>query len=162
MAAFAKRIAGEVFEFPARPEHDDFAFARWGGAFTPLLVVTLLNYVSWRTAFAVFACLGVVWAVAFFWWFRDDPHDNPHVNAAERALIASSRKLAGLWQRFSARRLPCFAAVIGALDDLPEPATRLRCVDPVWIYRRSLKVIEFPAREMRTADIPLFALSVCF
>ena len=69
-------------------------FARWGGAFTPLLVVTLLNYVSWRTAFAIFASIGIVWAVFFYSWFRDDPHDNPRVNAAERALIASSRKLA--------------------------------------------------------------------
>jgi MFS family permease len=70
-------------------------FARWGGAFTPLLVVTLLQYVSWRTAFGIFGSLGVVWCVFFYWWFRDDPHDNPKVNAAERALIASSRKLAG-------------------------------------------------------------------
>jgi len=70
-------------------------FARWGGAFTPLLVVTLLQYISWRVAFALFGCLGIVWAGFFYWWFRDDPHDNPNVNAAERALIASSRKLAG-------------------------------------------------------------------
>src|ERR1035438_4711743 len=48
-------------------------FARWGGAFTPLLVVKLLRYTSWRMAFAVFASLGIVWAVAFFWWFCDDP-----------------------------------------------------------------------------------------
>src|SRR5580704_7485919 len=68
-------------------------FARWGGAFTPLLVVMLLRYVSWRTAFALFGCIGIVWAAAFYWWFRDDPHDNPRVNAAERNLIASSRKL---------------------------------------------------------------------
>jgi len=70
-------------------------FARWGGAFTPLLVVVLLRYVTWRVAFGLFGCLGIVWAAAFYWWFRDDPHDNPSVNAAERQLIASSRKLAG-------------------------------------------------------------------
>ena len=69
-------------------------FARWGGAFTPLLVVSLLKYVTWRTAFAMFGCIGIVWAIAFYWWFRDDPHDNPNVNAAERQLIASSRHLA--------------------------------------------------------------------
>jgi ACS family glucarate transporter-like MFS transporter len=68
-------------------------FARWGGAFTPLLVVMLLKVVSWRTAFALFGCIGIVWAAAFYWWFRDDPNDNPHLNAAERNLIASSRKL---------------------------------------------------------------------
>jgi ACS family glucarate transporter-like MFS transporter len=70
-------------------------FARWGGAFTPLMVVSLLQYISWRTAFAVFGSIGLVWTVLFYWWFRDDPHDNPHVNAAERELIAHSRKLAG-------------------------------------------------------------------
>jgi ACS family glucarate transporter-like MFS transporter len=69
-------------------------FARWGGAFTPLLVVSLMKYVSWRTAFGIFGCLGLVWALAFYLWFRDDPHDNPKVNTAERALIASSRHLA--------------------------------------------------------------------
>ncbi len=69
-------------------------FARWGGAFTPLLVVMLLRYVSWRTAFGLFGCIGIVWAVAFYLWFRDDPHDNPRLNAAERELIAGSRKLA--------------------------------------------------------------------
>jgi sugar phosphate permease len=70
-------------------------FARWGGAFTPLLVVTLLHYIAWRNAFAIFGSLGLVWAAFFYWWFRDDPHDNPNLNAAERELIASSRKLAG-------------------------------------------------------------------
>ncbi len=70
-------------------------FARWGGAFTPLLVVLLLKYVTWRTAFGLFGCLGLIWAAAFYWWFRDDPNDNPSLNAAERNLIASSRKLAG-------------------------------------------------------------------
>jgi sugar phosphate permease len=68
-------------------------FARWGGAFTPLLVVTLLKYVSWRDAFAMFGGLGLIWTAAFYWWFRDDPHENPNVNAAERKLIESSRKL---------------------------------------------------------------------
>ena len=36
--------------------------ARWGGAFTPLLVVYVLDYVSWRRAFELFGILGVVWA----------------------------------------------------------------------------------------------------
>ena len=70
-------------------------FARWGGAFTPLLVVSLLHYISWRNAFAIFGSLGIVWAAFFYWWFRDDPHDNPRLNEAERELIAGSRKLAG-------------------------------------------------------------------
>lgn len=61
--------------------------ARWGGAFTPLLVVLVLEYMHWRLAFAVFGALGVVWAIAFYSWYRDDPRQNPKVNASESALI---------------------------------------------------------------------------
>jgi ACS family glucarate transporter-like MFS transporter len=62
-------------------------FARWGGAFTPLLVTWVLGFVSWRRAFEIFGVLGVVWAVAYFSWFRDDPRSHPSVNAAELATM---------------------------------------------------------------------------
>ena len=71
-----------------------WTFARWGGAFTPLLVVWVLRYVSWRYAFAVFGGLGVVWAIFFYRWYRDNPRDHKSVNAAERALLAGSERLA--------------------------------------------------------------------
>lgn len=61
--------------------------ARWGGAFTPLLVVWTLQFVSWRATFALFGALGIVWAVAFHRWYRDDPRQHPGVNAAELALM---------------------------------------------------------------------------
>src|ERR1039458_3199692 len=60
--------------------------ARLGGAFTPGLVFLCLQYVTWRTAFLLFGGLGVIWAVLFFWWYRDDPRASKHVNAAEAAL----------------------------------------------------------------------------
>jgi len=62
--------------------------ARWGGAFTPPLVVWVMAMVGWRNAFAIFGCLGMIWAVAFYFWFRDDPRQHPKVNAAELDLIA--------------------------------------------------------------------------
>lgn len=66
-------------------------FARWGGAFTPLLVYAVSNYVqSWRLTFAIFGCLGVVWAVAFWSWFRDNPKDRSGLNAAEQAMLAEN------------------------------------------------------------------------
>jgi MFS family permease len=64
---------------------------RVGAALTPLLFVYLLNNtfmpVTWRQCFFLFGLLGIVWAVAFFFWYRDDPSTHPQVNAAELALL---------------------------------------------------------------------------
>jgi ACS family glucarate transporter-like MFS transporter len=81
--------------------------ARWGGAFTPLIVVFVLQFVGWRRSFEIFGLLGVAWAVAFFLWFRDDPREHPGVNAAERALLTGTSNLASAdarvpWRRFLA------------------------------------------------------------
>ena len=59
-----------------------------------------------------------------------------------------------------ARLVPGLAAVVGALDDLPEPAAGLRGVDPVRIDGRTFHVVDLPAGEVRAADVPLFALAV--
>ena len=59
-----------------------------------------------------------------------------------------------------AHRLPRLAAVVGALDQLPEPAAGLRRIQPVRVGGRSLEVVDLPARKMGTADVPLFALAV--
>ena len=61
--------------------------ARWGGAFTPLLVAWILDFISWRRAFELFGVLGVVWAIAYYSWFRDDPRTHRSVNAAELATF---------------------------------------------------------------------------
>jgi MFS family permease len=66
--------------------------ARWGGASAPLLVVAVMAFVSWRTAFLVFAAFGVVWAVLFYRWFRDNPRDHPGVNAAELELLKENEQ----------------------------------------------------------------------
>src|SRR5258708_24544506 len=47
--------------------------ARLGGASAPLLVVTVMAFVSWRMAFLVFAMLGAAWAVVFYRWFFYKP-----------------------------------------------------------------------------------------
>ncbi len=61
--------------------------ARWGGAFTPLLVAFILNFLSWRRAFEIFGVIGVIWAIFFFRWYRDNPREHPSVNEAERAIM---------------------------------------------------------------------------
>jgi MFS transporter, ACS family, glucarate transporter len=61
--------------------------ARWGGAFTPLIATLVVSYVGWRNAFPIFGALGMIWAVAFWAWFKDNPADNPKMNEAERELL---------------------------------------------------------------------------
>jgi sugar phosphate permease len=58
-----------------------------GGAATKPLVVTLLEVMSWRGAFQVFGLVGMVWAVAWWLWFRDEPRCHGGVNEAELRLI---------------------------------------------------------------------------
>jgi len=57
------------------------------GAVTQPLVVTLLGVMSWRHVFQIFGAVGVLWAAAWWAWFRDDPRRHRGVNAAELALI---------------------------------------------------------------------------
>lgn len=80
---------------------------RWAGAFTPVLVVLILRipHMTWRGAFYLFGVIGMVWAVAFWLWYRDDPQTDPKVNAAERAILAENAHLTGghgnvPWGRF--------------------------------------------------------------
>jgi MFS family permease len=68
--------------------------ARWGGAFTPPLVALVMGLVGWRRSFAVFGCVGVAWAAAFYFWFRDNPLQKPRMNQAERDLLLQSAAMA--------------------------------------------------------------------
>ena len=61
--------------------------AALGGAATLPIVAALLERMSWRHAFPIFGGVGVLWAAAWFLWFRDDPRQHRGVNAAELLLI---------------------------------------------------------------------------
>ena len=64
--------------------------ARWGGAFTPPLVAIVMGMVGWRHTFQLFGGLGVIWAVIFYRWYRNNPLDNPKLNEAERELVRTA------------------------------------------------------------------------
>jgi MFS family permease len=68
--------------------------ARWGGAFTPPLVALVMGLVGWRRSFPIFGCVGVAWAAAFYFWFRDNPLQKPKMNQAERDLLLQSAAMA--------------------------------------------------------------------
>ena len=58
-----------------------------GAAISPLLVVPIQSRYGWRAAFFVFGIVGVAWAVAWYVWFRDYPHEKPEVSQRERHEI---------------------------------------------------------------------------
>jgi MFS family permease len=63
--------------------------ARLGGAVAPVILGRLSAILGWRLAFVVLGGVGVLWAAAFFLWFRDSPDEMPGCNEAERHLINS-------------------------------------------------------------------------
>jgi len=58
------------------------------------------------------------------------------------------------------RPAPGDTSIVGALDELPEPACGLRRVDPVRVGRRALHVVDLPAREVRAGDVPVVPAAV--
>ena len=62
-----------------------------GGALTQKLTAHLLGTLhgDWRMIFYLYALAGIVWAVVWYFWFRDEPHHHPSVNAAELAIIGT-------------------------------------------------------------------------
>jgi MFS family permease len=66
-----------------------------GGAIAPLLVVPIQTHYGWRASFYAFSVLGVIWAVAWYAWFRDSPGEMPGVGEAERKELAETGPRAG-------------------------------------------------------------------
>ncbi len=69
------------------------AAAQLGAVAAPTAAAALIEAVGWRGSFAVFGLLGLVWAIGFWRWFRDDPADHPSVNMAELNLIRDDAPL---------------------------------------------------------------------
>jgi len=63
------------------------SFMSVGGALASMLCGVLLGWTSWRVVFFLFAIPGIIWAIAFYWWFRDEPGDHSSVNSDELNLI---------------------------------------------------------------------------
>ena len=115
--------AGEAGMFPGLAR----AFAHWvperrhaavfGGSITAALlsgaatqraVVWLLERMEWRLTFPLFGAVGILWAAAWYLWFRDDPASHPGVNAAELKLLGTPARPDGHpkapWKRMAASR----------------------------------------------------------
>ncbi|MCU0918149.1 MAG: MFS transporter [Planctomycetes bacterium] len=73
----------------ARAQGVVWGASRIGGALAPLVVVPFIAWVGWREAFWLFASFGLVWAVAWYRWYHDDPATYPGISADELREIGA-------------------------------------------------------------------------
>jgi MFS family permease len=66
--------------------------SRVGGAVAPWMVVPILARWGWRAAFYFFGALGLVWAAAWYVWFRDHPSEKPGVSKRELDEIGAGSR----------------------------------------------------------------------
>jgi sugar phosphate permease len=66
------------------------AGSRLAGALTPVLVASLIAAYTWHAPFFLFGVIGIVWAAAWFWYYRDVPSEHPSVNEGERNKIVAA------------------------------------------------------------------------
>jgi sugar phosphate permease len=68
-------------------------FMNVGATLAPLTAGLLRNSwdFTWREIFVWLSIPGLVWAVWYWWFFRDTPSEHPAVNTAERTLIETGR-----------------------------------------------------------------------
>ncbi len=60
---------------------------RVGGMVGVPLVLLLITRWGWRASFVIVGSIGLVWAAAWFVWYRDRPSEHPAVSATELAWI---------------------------------------------------------------------------
>ncbi|MDA1054056.1 MAG: MFS transporter [Planctomycetota bacterium] len=88
-----------------------------GGAIGAGLTGWLLGrHMPAKYVLAIFAVPGLLWAIGFWWWFRERPEEHPSVNGAECTLIAEGRTTkpskgggfdAGMWLRLTTSPAAC-------------------------------------------------------
>jgi MFS family permease len=65
------------------------AASRIGNAVAPPLIVWLMVATSWRGAFIVTGIVSFLWALAWIWYFRDNPRDHPRITDSECATLST-------------------------------------------------------------------------
>jgi len=69
-----------------------FSGGRVGAALSMLFMPWLLSAVGWRMGFVYLSLIGFVWAVIWYWWFRDDPADHAYISEKEKKFILENRQ----------------------------------------------------------------------
>ena len=65
---------------------------RIGAGISYFIMPVLIGLIGWRLTFVANGLVGIVWAIIWLSWFRDNPKDNSKINEAELEYIEQGRK----------------------------------------------------------------------
>lgn len=83
-----------------RPDQRGFAqgithsFSRFGNAATPPLIAAIIVAFSWRDSFYLLGAISLVWALFWWFYFRDDPRTHLAVTPEELSALPPARVVA--------------------------------------------------------------------
>jgi len=86
--------------------------ARLGNAITPPLVAWLMAAIRWRGSFVILGIVSMGWAIAWGWYFRDNPGEHRAISQPELDALpaytapAEKKKTPVPWALLSRRMLP--------------------------------------------------------
>ena len=70
----------------------NFSGSRLGAAFALPVVAWMISSMGWRLTFGVLGGIGFIWAIAWYFWFRDDPSEHPGISEDELEFILQNRQ----------------------------------------------------------------------
>jgi MFS transporter, ACS family, glucarate transporter len=73
----------------------NFSGSRLGAAFALPAVAWMIQRFGWKETFVILMAVGFVWAVGWYFWFRDDPAQHPSITREELEYILANRQPAG-------------------------------------------------------------------
>ncbi|TSE05705.1 MFS transporter [Aquimarina algiphila] len=65
----------------------NFSGGRIGAAIALPIVAWLIDITSWRMSFVILGLIGVLWALIWYWWYRDLPENHASVSENELKII---------------------------------------------------------------------------
>jgi len=83
------RSISRWFPLPERGKANGVMFfgSRVGGMLSVPIALVLINRWGWRASFVIVGAIGLVWAAAWYVWYRDSPEEHPSVSMTELAWI---------------------------------------------------------------------------
>ena len=70
----------------------NFSGSRIGAAFALPLVAIIISSVGWRISFFIFGMVGVLFAVLWYWLFRNTPEESGAISEQEKRYILETRE----------------------------------------------------------------------